>query len=200
MFQFRRFPTYDYLIHHRLTDSSSAGFPHSEIHGSKPAFGSPWLIADRCVLRRLLVPRHSPCALCSLTIFFLVLWVLSSTNNICSFLPFKYYLSLFFVQFSRCIFASQKSFSLREKQFFEAGLELPTFFGLYEILFTKFHVAFKSFVFSLKLGFSSERRVFQYASEKKSSISRKLVGSSGLEPPTSRLSGVRSNHLSYEPV
>ena len=28
----------------------------------------------------------------------------------------------------------------------------------------------------------------------------KLVGSSGLEPPTSRLSGVRSNHLSYEPM
>ena len=27
-----------------------------------------------------------------------------------------------------------------------------------------------------------------------------LVGSSGLEPPTSRLSGVRSNHLSYEPM
>ena len=29
---------------------------------------------------------------------------------------------------------------------------------------------------------------------------RKVVGSSGLEPPTSRLSGARSNHLSYEPV
>ena len=28
----------------------------------------------------------------------------------------------------------------------------------------------------------------------------KLVGPSGLEPPTSRLSGVRSNHLSYEPI
>ena len=27
-----------------------------------------------------------------------------------------------------------------------------------------------------------------------------LVGSSGLEPPTSRLSGVRSNQLSYEPM
>ena len=30
-------------------------------------------------------------------------------------------------------------------------------------------------------------------------FSRCLVGSSGLEPPTSRLSGVRSNLLSYEP-
>ena len=27
-----------------------------------------------------------------------------------------------------------------------------------------------------------------------------LVGSSGLEPPTSRLSGARSNHLSYKPL
>ena len=45
-----------------------AGFPHSEIHGSMTAFVYPWLIADCCVLLRLLVPRHSPCALCSLTI------------------------------------------------------------------------------------------------------------------------------------
>ena len=29
---------------------------------------------------------------------------------------------------------------------------------------------------------------------------RRLVGPGGVEPPTSRLSGVRSNHLSYEPV
>ena len=27
-----------------------------------------------------------------------------------------------------------------------------------------------------------------------------LVGTSGFEPPTSRLSGVRSNHLSYAPI
>ena len=46
-----------------------AGFPHSEIHGSKAAFAYPWLIVDCYVLHRLLVPRHSPCALCSLTIF-----------------------------------------------------------------------------------------------------------------------------------
>ena len=32
-----------------------------------PTYGSPWLIAVSHVLHRLLVPRHSPCALCSLT-------------------------------------------------------------------------------------------------------------------------------------
>ena len=31
-------------------------------------------------------------------------------------------------------------------------------------------------------------------------VSLDMVGSSGLEPPTSRLSGARSNHLSYEPI
>jgi hypothetical protein len=50
-----------------VTEYCSAGFPHSDTHGSVPAFGSPWLFADRCVLLRLLVPRHPPYALCSLT-------------------------------------------------------------------------------------------------------------------------------------
>jgi hypothetical protein len=31
-------------------------------------------------------------------------------------------------------------------------------------------------------------------------IERGMVGRGGLEPPTSRLSGVRSNHLSYRPI
>ena len=31
-------------------------------------------------------------------------------------------------------------------------------------------------------------------------LSREMVGLGGLEPPTSPLSGVRSNHLSYRPV
>ena len=55
-------------IQYMMTKYCLAGFPHSEIHGSMAAFASPWLFADRCVLRRLLMPRHSPCALCSLTI------------------------------------------------------------------------------------------------------------------------------------
>ena len=45
-----------------------AGFPHSEILGSKPACGSPRLIAACHVLLRLLAPRHPPYALSSLII------------------------------------------------------------------------------------------------------------------------------------
>ena len=66
MFQFRRFPTTCYFIHKRLTEYCSAGFPHSDIHGSRAAFASPWLFVDRYVLLRLPMPRHSPCALISL--------------------------------------------------------------------------------------------------------------------------------------
>ena len=43
-----------------------AGFPHSDIFGSKPACDSPKLFAANHVLHRLLTPRHSPCALSSL--------------------------------------------------------------------------------------------------------------------------------------
>ena len=76
MFQFRRFPTTCYFIYKRLTEYCSAGFPHSDIHGSRAAFASPWLFVDRYVLLRLPMPRHSPCALISLT--FLELCVLCS--------------------------------------------------------------------------------------------------------------------------
>jgi hypothetical protein len=44
-----------------------AGFPHSDIPGSKPACGSPRLIAACHVLLRLSAPRHPPCTLSSLT-------------------------------------------------------------------------------------------------------------------------------------
>ena len=67
MFQFRRFPSYTYLIQCRILEYCSSGFPHSEIPGSKLVCSSPRLIAASHVLHRLLVPRHSPCALISLT-------------------------------------------------------------------------------------------------------------------------------------
>ena len=55
-------------IHHTLTEVNSAGFPHSEICGSKDICSSPQLIAAYHVFHRLLVPRHPPYALSTLTI------------------------------------------------------------------------------------------------------------------------------------
>jgi hypothetical protein len=57
-------------IHRAVRRFYQRGFPHSEIPGSKPVCGSPRLIAAYHVLHRLLLPRHSPCALSSLTIKF----------------------------------------------------------------------------------------------------------------------------------
>ena len=48
-----------------------AGFPHSGILGSKPACGSPRLIAASHALHRFLAPRHPPFALSSLTTNFI---------------------------------------------------------------------------------------------------------------------------------
>ena len=50
-----------------LAEVCSAGFPHSEISGSKGICPSPKLFAAYRVFRRLLVPRHPPYALSSMT-------------------------------------------------------------------------------------------------------------------------------------
>ena len=47
----------------RITEVLSVRFPHSDIHGSLVICTSPWLFAAYHVFRRLLVPRHPPCAL-----------------------------------------------------------------------------------------------------------------------------------------
>ena len=65
------FPTLSstaYVFSGGFSRISQRGFPHSEIPGSKPICGSPGLIAAYRVLHRLLVPRHSPYTLSSLTI------------------------------------------------------------------------------------------------------------------------------------
>ena len=66
MFQFPACPPLRLWIHLRVTGSSPAGFPHSDINGSVPACGSPLLFAACHVLLRRMVPGHPPCALCSL--------------------------------------------------------------------------------------------------------------------------------------
>ena len=69
MFQFGGFPAYTYFIQCTLYGSSPYGFPHSEIRGSKVICTYPRLIAACHVLLRLLMPRHSPCALLRLNSF-----------------------------------------------------------------------------------------------------------------------------------
>ena len=63
-----RVPSVWLCIHHTVTGVCPAGFPHSEICGSMDICSSPQLFAAYHVFRRLLVPRHPPCALNHLTI------------------------------------------------------------------------------------------------------------------------------------
>ena len=166
------------------------GFLHSEIHGSQDICSSPWLIAAYHVLRRLPVPRHSPCALLSLTMrcktFF---WNVCANlllffrfDKYCSLLPFFLWVlqllshsQLFFVvQFSRCV---NGFLPLKRRS---GGHKTPShspLIGLY------------GFAVKLPFGLLLFFRLLP-----------PLVGTSGFEPPTSRLSGVRSNHLSYAPI
>ena len=64
-----RVPSAWLCIYHAVTGVLPVGFPHSEINGSLDICSSPSLIAAYHVFLRLLVPRHPPCALISLTIF-----------------------------------------------------------------------------------------------------------------------------------
>ena len=50
-----------------MAEVFSAGFPHSDISGSKDICSSPKLFAAYHVFHRLLVPRHPPYALSSMT-------------------------------------------------------------------------------------------------------------------------------------
>ena len=63
-----RVPFLTLCIGVKMTEVCSAGFPHSDISGSLDICSSPQLFAAYHVFLRLLVPRHPPCALISLTI------------------------------------------------------------------------------------------------------------------------------------
>ena len=129
MFQFPTFPSIHYFTHIWINQLFSwLEFPHSDIHGSQNICFSPWLFAAYHVFLRLLVPRHSPYALSSLT---------------------------FFIFFNP---KTLQSFDYKATSF----SSLPYFIYIF------FNVL--------------------------------LVGSNGIEPSTSCLSGMRSNHLSYEPI
>ena len=74
MFQFRAFPPYTYFIQCTVHRYCLCGFPHSDISGSMLICSSPKLIAACHVFHRLLMPRHSPCTLYSLTFCLVTFW------------------------------------------------------------------------------------------------------------------------------
>ena len=149
----QRVPSIQLCIHYMVTEYCSAGFPHSEICGSMAICALPQLIAAYHVLHRLLMPRHSPCALVRLTnvlvlqtcFHYGITWVKKYLIN-CAYLPFY-----------------------GKTQFF--------------LIFYSLHCS----VFKVQF-FVKTSNVFT------------LVGLGGLEPPTSRLSGVRSSLLRYKPI
>ena len=189
-----------------------AGFPHSGIHGSLPAFGYPWLFVDRYALLRLLVPRHPPCALSSLTIVFLnhariTFWVLYSlliiVKNrrkpllVCYCLTqlplcrFTFtFVSLFNSQGTPAVSNSRSRFI--ERSITTRGFTLPQF--RLQCVSTPQLSALQ------ETGFARDALISKTRSARDLPPAQPVVGSNGLEPSTSRLSGVRSNHLSYAPI
>ena len=62
-----RVPLHTLWIGVWILEVCSSGFPHSDISGSLDICSSPKLFAAYHVFHRLLVPRHPPCALISIT-------------------------------------------------------------------------------------------------------------------------------------
>lgn len=89
----RCFSSLGYLRHAygfsmRYWPMTASGFPHSDTHGSKLAYSSPWHFGVCPVLRRLLAPRHPPCALSTFTCLMIRAAKLESSCCIrCSFKP-----------------------------------------------------------------------------------------------------------------
>ena len=182
MFQFRAFPSYAYFIQRTIPEYCSGGFPHSEISGSTDICSSPKLIAACHVLRRLLMPRHSPCALYSLTlrdILVLLFGIMQAINRLLS-------------QNCNCYPHLFRCSTIKIHNSFQLPLK-PS-------------VALLSSHFNTLFSFQGAISGFEARSQNlisqilRSNSKLDLVGPSGLEPPTLRLSVVRSSQLSYGPV
>ena len=122
------------------------------------------------------MPRHSPYALFRLNFF-----VLSCLSSHIIYLQWKSIFTLFISWF-------RLSFDMRPNCSFPRFRERPWF--LISISFSN----------PVKLSVRFSYLVFNEHSFFAESILPAMVGSSGVEPPTSCLSGMRSNLLSYEPV
>ena len=131
MFQFRAFPSYGYLIHRTIPEYCSGVLPHSEISGSTLICSSPKLFAACRVLHRLLMPRHSPCALFSLT--YLRLFLLTSSLELCRLNRSLH--KIVFTQFRKIKVPHFLLFKLRP--FSRSHPLLPCFFIFFSVQFSR---------------------------------------------------------------
>ena len=134
---------------------------------------SPRLIAACHVLRRRLVPRHSPCALSNLTL---------RNCTLCL------HLRLWFSIFRHLIIQN----TLMKNSFPQDLRFLCAFVLRMQDLISIFLLFVLLLVFLCSFQGAVSASIFP--------VRKKVVGLNGLEPSTSRLSGVRSNQLSYKPI
>ena len=187
MFQFRRFPSYAYWIQRRIHRYCLCGFPHSDIPGSMDICSSPRLFAACHVLLRLLMPRHSPCALSSLTY-----------RRSHSDLSENSWFSLRIMQALQRskLYVTLHPFGCCSTiNLFPLCLHRET--SLLPYLLLSHCSVFKVQIFPTAFAVRFEDPIEIRSSNPKAN---RLVGPSGLEPPTLRLSVVRSSQLSYGPI
>ena len=154
---------------------SSPGFPHSGIPGSRPACGSPRLIAARYALRRLLMPGHPPLTLSSLT------------SDCAPDTP----------GLSRPIPRHFVKEHWRTPRFTQLN-HVSTWWSWAEL--NRRPSACKADALPTELQPRTDVRRFQNQPRRVTVVTRtQMVGLGRIELPTSRLSGVRSSHLSYRP-
>ena len=154
--------------------------PHSEIFGSLAICAYPKLIAAYRVLLRLLVPRHSPCALCSLTNY-----------------P-KIAINFAFLRQAPLCGAHLPLVNSAPRSGLSLNCSLLSIFWFSSIKSTKVTTYIhKYFTFSFTFIYVKQLRCLTIHC---AIFKEQLVGLNGLEPSTSRLSGVRSNQLSYKPL
>ena len=188
MFQFRPFPSYAYLIQRTILEYCSSGFPHSEIHGYSGYLLLP--VAYRSLSR----PSSAPDA----KAFPLRSFQLDLSNHL---LILKVELCRQFNRIFEIVIVThlydvpQLKLKIRSfKLYVQKTSLLPCLSLLHSTLFS-----FQGSLFQLLLQPDLKIRLLPGLQIQRQ-MSSALVGPSGLEPPTLRLSVVRSSQLSYGPL
>ena len=187
MFQFRPFPSYAYLIQRTMLKYCLSGFPHSEIHGYNGYLLLP--VAYRSLSR----PSSAPDA----KAFPLRSFQLDLSNHL---LILKVELCRQFNRIFEIVIVThlydvpQLKLKIRSSVL---SNKRPLCCLAYHFFITLF--SFQGSIFQLLLQPDLKICLYARSSNPTTNVTG-MVGPSGLEPPTLRLSVVRSSQLSYGPI